>query len=131
MFLLLIHRHRHWHDFPFVLFQRGNDDLGLFGIGPRKRLQRFLETGGQNPSDLLMPTVLRSGPYRAFFYAGDRHEPPHVHIERDRSKAKYWLEPVARESSSGFSRGELMGIYRLILEQQVLLLEKWHDYFGD
>jgi hypothetical protein len=84
-----------------------------------------------NLPDLLMPTVLRSGPYRAFFYAGDRHEPPHVHVERDRSKAKYWLDPVALESSSGFSRSELMDIYRLISEQQVVLLEKWHDYFGD
>ena len=30
-----------------------------------------------------MPTVLRSGPYRLFCYAGDGAEPPHVHIERD------------------------------------------------
>jgi len=78
-----------------------------------------------------MPTVLRAGRYRACFYAGDRHEPPHVHIERDRSKAKYWLEPVALESSRGFSRAELMDIYTLISEQQVVLLEKWYDYFGD
>ena len=78
-----------------------------------------------------MPTVLRSGPYRVFFYAGDRHEPPHVHIERDRYNAKYWLEPVVLESSIGFSRSELMDIYRLIFEHQMLLLEKWHDYFGD
>jgi hypothetical protein len=85
----------------------------------------------QNTPDLLMPTVLRSGPYRAFFYAGDRHEPPHVHIERDRSKAKYWLEPVSLASSSGFSRGELMDIYRLISEHQAVLLEKWHEYFGN
>jgi hypothetical protein len=63
-----------------------------------------------------MPTALRPGAYRAFFYAGDRHEPPHAHIERDRSKAKYWLEPVVLESSSGFSRVELMNIYRLISE---------------
>ena len=78
-----------------------------------------------------MPTVLRSGPYRVFFYAGDRHERPHVHIERDRSQAKHWLAPVTLHSSSGFSRGELMVIYRLISEQQTLLLEKWHEYFGD
>ncbi len=26
-----------------------------------------------------MPTALRSGPYRLFFYSGDRHEPLHVH----------------------------------------------------
>jgi hypothetical protein len=78
-----------------------------------------------------MPTVLRSGPYRAFFYAGDRHEPPHVHVERDRSKAKYWLEPVSLASSSGFSRRELMDIYKLISEHQAVLLGKWHEYFGD
>lgn len=35
------------------------------------------------------------------------------------------------ESSSGFSRGELMDIYRLISDQRVALLEKWHDYFGN
>ena len=61
-----------------------------------------------------MPTVLRSGPYRFFFYAGDRHEPAHVHIERDASKAKFWLEPISLQSSTGFSRAELNTIYRLI-----------------
>ncbi len=39
-----------------------------------------------------MPTVLTEGPYR-FFYAGDREEPPHVHVERDRQTAKFWLQP--------------------------------------
>lgn len=57
-----------------------------------------------------MPTVLRSGPYRFFFYAGDGGEPPHVHVERDTSKAKYWLEPVALQSNIGFNRSELMKI---------------------
>jgi hypothetical protein len=76
-----------------------------------------------------MPTVLRSGPYRFFFYAGDRHEPPHVHIERDAAKAKFWLEPVALQSSAGFSRAELNTIYRLIEQHRPLLLQHWHDYF--
>ncbi len=30
-----------------------------------------------------MPTVLVEGPYRFFWYSGDRTEPPHVHVERD------------------------------------------------
>jgi len=30
-----------------------------------------------------LPTVLRSGPYRFFFYMADRHERPHVHVVRD------------------------------------------------
>jgi hypothetical protein len=78
-----------------------------------------------------MPTVLRHGPYRFFFYAGDRHEPPHVHIERDGKKAKFWLQPVGFQSSAGFGRAELMEISRLISEHQQLLLESWHDYFVD
>jgi len=78
-----------------------------------------------------MPTALRSGPYRFFFYAGDRDEPPHVHVERDSNKAKFWLEPVRFESSTGFSRGELTDVSRLISENRRLLLERWHGYFAD
>ncbi|MGE3152952.1 MAG: DUF4160 domain-containing protein [Nitrospiraceae bacterium] len=35
-----------------------------------------------------MPTVLRVVPYRFFFYACDREEPSHVHIEREDKVAK-------------------------------------------
>ena len=42
-----------------------------------------------------MPTVLRRGPYRFFFYSSDRAEPPHVHVERDENLAKFWLDPSA------------------------------------
>ena len=76
-----------------------------------------------------MPTALRSGPYRLFFYAGDHHEPVHVHVERDAAKAKFWLEPISLQSSNGFSRGELNTLYRLIAESHSLLLKHWHDYF--
>jgi hypothetical protein len=41
-----------------------------------------------------MPTVLRIGPFRFFFYAGDGNEPAHVHVERDDGEAKFWLEPI-------------------------------------
>ena len=78
-----------------------------------------------------MPTVLRSGPYRFFFYSADAHEPPHLHVERDENRAKFWLEPVALQSSAGFSRRELLDLYRLIFDNQVLLLNRWHDYFGN
>lgn len=76
-----------------------------------------------------MPTVLRSGPYRFFFYSGDRDEPPHVDVERDRCKAKYWLSVISLYSNSGFDRVELMAIYRLISKNQRLFLQKWHEYF--
>ncbi|WP_417738678.1 DUF4160 domain-containing protein [Rosistilla oblonga] len=50
-----------------------------------------------------MPTVFRNGPYRLFFYAGDRDEPAHVHVERDDYEAKFWLDPVRLARSHGFA----------------------------
>ena len=41
-----------------------------------------------------MPTVLRSGPYRFYFYSSDDGEPLHVHVAKDLLKAKFWLDPV-------------------------------------
>jgi hypothetical protein len=78
-----------------------------------------------------MPTVLRSGPYRMFFYAGDRSEPPHVHVERDDCRAKFWLDPVRLQSSSGFDTKELNRLRKLIEDNQQHLLDAWDDYFND
>ena len=76
-----------------------------------------------------MPTVLQVGPYRFFFYAGDRDEPEHVHVERDENVAKFWLDPVRLERSGGFGRTELRRIQRMVEEHRPGLLEAWHDYF--
>jgi hypothetical protein len=77
-----------------------------------------------------MPTVLRLGPYRFFFYAGDRDEPPHPHVERDSHVAKFWLAPVSLERSGGFGRNELSRIGRLVEENERRLIESWDEYFG-
>jgi hypothetical protein len=63
-----------------------------------------------------MPTVLRIGPYRFFFYAGDRDEPPHIHIEREDNGAKFWLDPIRLRESGGFSRQEISRIHKLVTE---------------
>jgi hypothetical protein len=77
-----------------------------------------------------MPTVLRHGSYRFFFYASDRDEPPHVHAERDDNVAKFWLDPVRLQSSGGFSRVEINRIEALVTRNQTELLEAWNEYFG-
>jgi Domain of unknown function (DUF4160) len=41
-----------------------------------------------------MPTVLRSGGLRFFFYSLENDEPAHIHVERGDATAKYWLDPV-------------------------------------
>ncbi len=77
-----------------------------------------------------MPTILRSGPYRFFFDSGDRNEPPHVHVERDDCKAKFWLDPVRLERSQGFARKEIHQIQVIVERSQQDMLESWNDDFG-
>ena len=77
-----------------------------------------------------MPTVLKVGPYRFFFYAGDRDEPKHVHVEREDKIAKFWLDPVRLQNSGGFSRVEISSIHKIINENHLKLMEVWHEYFG-
>ena len=77
-----------------------------------------------------MPTVAIIGPYRVFFYAGDRAEPLHVHIEREDKVAKFWLDPVRLARSGGFSPRELGRIQKLLREKETRLIEAWNEYFG-
>lgn len=78
-----------------------------------------------------MPTILRIGPYRFFFYAGDRDEPPHIHVERQGKEAKFWLDPVRFERSSGFSRQEINRLRTLVKDNRELLLRGWDEYFNE
>jgi hypothetical protein len=77
-----------------------------------------------------MPTVLRSGPYRFYFYSGDRDEPPHVHVAREASEAKFWLDPVRLAWSHGFSGAELRRIEALVAEHVRQLIEAWNAFFS-
>ncbi len=76
-----------------------------------------------------MPTILRIGPYRFFFYSGDRDEAEHIHIERDEHAARFWMSPVRLDRSGGFGRSELNRIQILVEERETALLEAWHDFF--
>ena len=78
-----------------------------------------------------MPTILRDGTYRFFFYSSDRGEPPHVHIERETRGAKFWLKPVRLQQSRGFGRPEINRLEKLVKEQQEHLLRAWDEFFGN
>ena len=77
-----------------------------------------------------MPTIARVGPYRFFFFGNEGFEPAHVHVQRDRALAKFWLGPVALASSSGFSSVELRRIQRIVLEREQEFEEAWHGFFN-
>jgi hypothetical protein len=78
-----------------------------------------------------MPTVICIGPYRFFFYASDRDEPPHIHVERDQAVAKFWLLPPRLQQSAGFGRAELVRVEALVVANVSLFTEAWNDFFAD
>ena len=77
-----------------------------------------------------MPTILRQGPYRFFFYSGDGEEPRHVHVERDDDVAKFWLAPVRLQASGGFRPAEIARLARIVEDHRRGFVEAWNEYFG-
>ena len=77
-----------------------------------------------------MPTVLWSGPYRFFFYAGDCDEPAHVHVRHGNSEAKFWLDPVGLARNRGFNPHELGRIQRIVRIRSHELKRAWDEYHG-
>jgi hypothetical protein len=77
-----------------------------------------------------MPTVLRIGPYRFYFYSHEPNEPPHIHVDRERNSVKYWLTPVQLARNTGFVAHELRRVENMVEENRNKLLEAWHGYFG-
>ena len=77
-----------------------------------------------------MPTVLKIGPYRFFFYSNENGELAHIHIQRERMLAKFWLRPVALASSTRFTPKELRTLEKLVVENRDAFLEAWNGYFS-
>ncbi len=78
-----------------------------------------------------MPTVLRIGPYRFYFYSYDCTEPRHIHIDRESSSAKFWLDPeVILAENYGYNRKELREIERLVKQHVERLRNEWDAFCG-
>lgn len=77
-----------------------------------------------------MPTVLRVGRYRFFFFSNEGTEPPHIHVKAGEDEAKLWLDPVGLAANYGFNGRELGEIERLVEEHRDQLLEAWNEHFS-
>ena len=80
-----------------------------------------------------MPTVFREDGYRFFFYSneGSPREPVHIRVEKDGSKAKFWLRPAAQVA---YNEGYDARILRLLLSKVEANRERiertWNEFFG-
>ncbi len=76
-----------------------------------------------------MPTSMRIGPYRFYFYSYDCGEPRHMHVDKDAMSAKFWLDPdVSLATNYGFSRKELREIERITRENLEELRYAWDAF---
>ena len=78
-----------------------------------------------------MPTVLRWGPYRAFFYSNEGNEPGHIHVRAGNKEAKLWLHDLSVALNAGFPAHELGDIIRHLKTHRDQLLSAWHEHFGN
>ena len=69
-----------------------------------------------------MPTVLRIGPYRFFFWSNESSEPPHVHVEAGDAHAKIWLS---------YNPRALRRLRELTVQHEQQILERWHEHLGE
>lgn len=77
-----------------------------------------------------MPTVLRIGRYRFFFFSNESNEPPHIHVKAGSDEVKFWLDPVDLARNHGFRGRDLNEIEDLVIEHRTRLLEAWHEHLG-
>jgi hypothetical protein len=76
-----------------------------------------------------MPTILRIGPYRFFFFSNEDGEPIHIHVIREKTEAKFWIEPeVSVACNEGFSQHELNKIMKMIIEHKETIKDAWNTY---
>ncbi|HEY3354594.1 MAG TPA: DUF4160 domain-containing protein [Polyangia bacterium] len=77
-----------------------------------------------------MPTVLRTGGFRFFFFSNEGTEPPHVHVDSGDGYAKFWLDPVELAASVGFNARELRHVRLLVIAHRERFREAWNEHFG-
>jgi Domain of unknown function (DUF4160) len=76
-----------------------------------------------------MPTLMRVGPYRFFFYSSDCGEPRHLHADRDNMSAKFWLDPlVTLAENHGYNRRDLRELERILSENLERLRNEWDAF---
>ena len=78
-----------------------------------------------------MPTLLRGGPYRAFFFSNEGDEPAHIHVRAGNKEVKIWLHDLAVAVNVGFAAHEVGDIIRHLRANRRQLLAAWNAYFGN
>lgn len=78
-----------------------------------------------------MPTIFFKFGFRFYFVSYDCAEPVHIHVGDDTRKiCKYWLRDnkIILADNKGFTKRELSGIEKIILENYSLILTTFNEF---
>ena len=75
-----------------------------------------------------MPVILLIEGFKFKFYSNENTEPPHIHVTKAEGNAKFWLIPEVY--SYGYTVRERRRIQEIVIANQSLFIQKWHEYFG-
>jgi len=76
-----------------------------------------------------MPTIKHTDGFRFFFYSND-HPPPHIHVEKGGSTAKYNLDPVELIQSKNFNARDLRKIRNIVIKNIQYFKICWNEHFN-
>jgi hypothetical protein len=68
--------------------------------------------------------------FRLYFFANERNEPAHVHVQYQSAVAKFWIGPVALAANKGMKPADLRAAGDLVRKHEKLIQEKWNEFFG-
>ena len=77
-----------------------------------------------------MPTILRLLGFRFHFYSDEGTEPPHIHVAKDDSEVKFWLEPVVLARNRGMAAKDIRVVERMVMEHLDFLKERYYEFHG-
>ena len=77
-----------------------------------------------------MPTIMTVDGIRLYFYANEKGEPPHIHVEYQGLTAKIWITPVYLASSQGLKARDISKALKIVKQNEKVLREKWDEFFS-
>jgi len=77
-----------------------------------------------------MPKIFESDGFRFFFYSNE-HEPIHVHVWYGGGEAIFMVsrDEVELRASIHMKVGDLSRARQMVMENRVLIQEKWYEFF--
>jgi hypothetical protein len=79
-----------------------------------------------------MPVVFHYCGFRFFFYSneGTPREPIHIHVEKDKVEAKFWLRPEVHVAyNDGYDARTLRELLEIVEQNQDRIEGAWNEFF--